>query len=72
MTHNQELPLSENNQATEKRSDFKKLLLAKLLSGNLIFFLYKQTNNIAGSSDWAQNVHQKFYLNLQSKGLQLN
>ena len=27
--HNQELPLLEDNQVTEKRSDFKKLLLAK-------------------------------------------
>ena len=23
------------------------------------FFLYKQTNNIAGSSDWAQNIPKK-------------
>ena len=29
VTHNQELPLSENNEITEKRSDFKKLLLTK-------------------------------------------
>ena len=27
--YNKELPLSEDNQVTEKRSDFKKLLLVK-------------------------------------------
>ena len=29
MTHNHEFSLAENSQVTEKRSDFKKLLLAK-------------------------------------------
>ena len=29
VTHNQELPLSENSQIAEKKSDLKKLLLAK-------------------------------------------
>ena len=42
VAHNQELPLLENNKVAEKKSNFKKLLLAKQLPGNVIFSI--QTN----------------------------